>query len=299
MEFNVFTEEICHLVGDSMGDEYEVSSRTVTKNNGVMLTGIMAKRRESNIFPTLYINDLYDEDISENAIKAAALRIADSLKNASIPSADMLEDIFEYEKVRDRIALKLINTRKNADLLKDVPHRSFLNLSVVYYIDLDDDTKEGCRATILIRNTFMEQWGICEEKLYDIALTNMKRDYPDKIMSMKEIFEERFCQMTDMDIGMYVLSNKTNMFGASAMLYGSGIRRLSEDLDRDLFILPSSVHELIIIPRDNCSDASSLLEIVSQVNKYELSEDEILADSVYLYDRDSDSIQMVLEKDGN
>ncbi len=298
MEFNVFTEELCDLVGKNLGNEYEVSSRSVTKNNGVILTGIMAKREGCNVYPTLYINDIYEEDISDEDIRAAALRISDSLRNASLPPAQMLDDIFEFEAVKGRIAIKLINSRKNEELLKEIPHREYLNLSIVYYIDVDD-LKKDCRATVLIRDAFLKQWNIDEEELHEQALSNMRMNYPDKLMTMKEIFEERFSQMCDIDTGMYVLSNSTNTFGASAMIYGAGIKRLSRDLDRDLFILPSSVHELIILPQDDNTDASSLLDIVCQVNKYEVSEDEILADSVYLYDRLSDSVRLVLEMDQN
>ena len=300
MEFNVFTEELCDLVGENMGNGYEVTSRTVTKNNGVILTGIMAKKSGRNIYPTLYINDMYDKDLSGEDMQRIALRISENLKNASIPPTQMLDDLFEFDKIKDKIAFKLINTRRNTKLLNDIPHRDFLNLSVVYYIDLEDAaTGEGCKATLMIQDRFLKQWDISEETLYEVAVSNMQRNLPDKIMTMKEILEERFNHMTDMDIGMYVLSNISNMYGASAMLYGSGIKQLSEDLNRNLYILPSSVHELIILPQDENTDAASLLEIVSQVNEFEVSDEEILADSVYLYDRDSDSVRMVLEKDEN
>ena len=300
MEFNVFTEELCDLVGENMGNGYEVTSRTVTKNNGVILTGIMAKKSGRNIYPTLYINDMYDKDLSGEDMQRIALRISENLKNASIPPIQMLDDLFEFDKIKDKIAFKLINTRRNTKLLNDIPHRDFLNLSVVYYIDLEDAaTGEGCKATLMIQDRFLKQWDISEETLYEVAVSNMQRNLPDKIMTMKEILEERFNHMTDMDIGMYVLSNISNMYGASAMLYGSGIKQLSEDLNRNLYILPSSVHELIILPQDENTDAASLLEIVSQVNEFEVSDEEILADSVYLYDRDSDSVRMVLEKDEN
>lgn len=300
MEFNVFTEELCDLVGENMGNGYEVTSRTVTKNNGVILTGIMAKKSGRNIYPTLYINDMYDKDLSGEDMQRIALRISENLKNASIPPTQMLDDLFEFDKIKDKIAFKLINTRRNTKLLNDIPHRDFLNLSVVYYIDLEDAaTGEGCKATLMIQDRFLKQWDISEETLYEVAVSNMQRNLPDKIMTMKEILEERFNHMTDMDIGMYVLSNISNMYGASAMLYGSGIKQLSKDLNRNLYILPSSVHELIILPQDENTDAASLLEIVSQVNEFEVSDEEILADSVYLYDRDSDSVRMVLEKDEN
>ena len=300
MEFDVFKDDICELVSKQMGPDYDVSTRNVTKNNGVILTGIMAKKQGSNIFPTLYINNMYSDDLSKEDMHRIALKISDNLINASVPPTDMLDELFEYERIREKIAFKLINTRRNAELLKVVPHRDFLNLSVVYYIDLEDaKNSAGCRATLLIRDRFMEQWKISEEALFDQALSNMKDHSPDKIVTMKEILEERFDHMMDIDIGMYVLSNKNNMYGASTMLYGSGIKQLSKDLDRNLYILPSSVHELIILPQDDNTNAEALLEIVSQINDSEVSDEEILADSVYLYDRDSDSVRVLLEKDEN
>ena len=301
MEFDIFKEDLCNLVGNELGNEYETSIKTVTKNNGVVLTGIMAKKNGCNVFPTLYINDLYEADISGSEMKRLAVRLSESLQNSSAPSPDVLDDIFDLDKVRDRIAFKLINTRRNADILSEIPHRSFLDLTVAYYIDVSNDVPgNGGTATVLIRDNIMTRWDTDEERLYGIAMSNMKRNSPDHVLTMEEIIREKTNFIyDDPGIVMYVLTNKDQMFGASALLYGSAMKQLSKELDRNLYILPSSVHELILLPQDGESDCRALLNIVCEVNKTEVPDEEILADSVYMYDRDSDEVSLVAQKDEN
>ncbi|MCR4789241.1 MAG: DUF5688 family protein [Lachnospiraceae bacterium] len=304
MEFDLFKEELRKQVETELGGDYEVSVREVTKNNGVILTGLMAQKRGNNVFPTLYINDLYREDIEKGETVEIAMKLSRTLREALIPPREIVDDLFDYEKVRDDIYIKLINTDKNRDLLKDIPHRAYLDLTVCYYFSLDNrisaGTGEDCKATVLIRNNFLEKWEIDEGILYEKALENMKRDCPDRLMTMKDILKERFnTLMDDLDPEMYVLTNSANIFGASALLYSPSVKQLSEDLKSDIYILPSSIHELILLPKNENTDASGLLAIVSEVNSTEVMTEEILSDSVYLYERDLDSVSLVLKKDEN
>ena len=303
MKFETFKDKLCDIIAMEMGEGYEVCAREVTKNNGVVLTGIMAKKHDSNISPTLYINEHYNKDVKEEDLTEMGRAFAEHLRQAIVPDIDVIEDLLEYDRIRDHIAIKLVNTRKNKDMLDNVPSREFLNLSICYYFGMDKAFEQSDqmtqRATVLIGNALMEKWGIDEESLYEAAISNMKKAHPDKVISMQDMLKSRIDSLTA-GISMYILTNDINLFGASAILYGDGIKDLADRLDSDIIILPSSVHEVILLPSNEPKkDADDLLNIVCEVNKNEVRDEDILADSVYLYDRASKSISLLCQKGEN
>ena len=92
------------------------------------------------------------------------------------------------------------------------------------------------------------------------------------------------------EFGMYVLSNSSKVFGAASILYPDVLKNFAEKLDRDLYILPSSVHEVILLPKRSETEWETLQEMVKEVNATQLEEVEILSDSVYSYTKKDDCL---------
>ena len=88
------------------------------------------------------------------------------------------------------------------------------------------------------------------------------------------------------DVPMYVLSNKTKIHGAACILYENVVKDFADYLNRDIFILPSSVHEVILVPSQGAQKAQNLVEMVREVNETQVEEEEILSDSVYYFSRE-------------
>ena len=159
-------------------------------------------------------------------------------------------------------------------------------------------------ATILIRNEHMEAWGVTPEEIHERAMENTKEILPVTVQSMNEIMREMFSKdgMPDemaelmfeempMNQQMYVISNQSKINGAAAMFYEDALSGLAEQMGTDLFILPSSVHEVIAVSTD-MGTPETLAEMVQEVNGGQVSADEQLSDHVYHYDAQAKSISL-------
>ncbi len=324
IDFTSFTQKILKILQEKLGADYTVFSHYVKKNNGMELTGIVAKRTGRSTSPTIYINGFYKEGITEDEIKRAADALYDEFQEAEFEDDIDLSDFAAFDKAKKRLAFKLIHAEKNKELLRSVPHRLFHNLAAVYYYSVQEAPFYG-KATILVRDSHMKKWGINEEELMKTAFQNTPVLCPGVINDMEEVMREILSENLNEDIAgarmgeqekadlfdeewldelisqmskdakekkipMFVLTNKQKFYGAACMLYPEVLKNFAEKIKQDLYILPSSVHEVILVPANAGTNQESLREIVTDINRTQVAEDEVLADSVYFYSRSRNEI---------
>lgn len=298
MEFNNFTELVQKEVAKKVGENYHVKLNDVMKNNGVVLRGITLLQDGGNISPTIYLNPYYDAyENGEITIAAIVTDVLETyMQNKSSCNIDM-KFFLNYEAVKSRIIFKLINTEKNRELLEDIPHIPFHDLSIVFqYLVSGEQFRD---ATILIRNVHIGLWKVNAHDLYECALENTPLLQGYELADMKTILGEYYAsgviddeEIEDMqqEVPMYVLSNKSRVNGAACILYKDLLKDFSMEVDKDLYILPSSTHEVILLPSDGTQESAQLKEMVQEVNRMQVAEEEVLSDSVYYYDREKDVI---------
>ena len=307
MSFDAFTAAVVKDVQKRKGDDCHIFSNTVRKNNGVELTGIIMKRTDSNAFPTVYIDDFYEEYQQGADYDGILNRIINVLEDARIDNTVDLSDFLCYEKTASQIVYKLINYEKNRELLKEIPYKIFCNLAIVFYYTVMTPPFCG-RASILIYNSHMEKWGVDSEELLKRAMENTPQLLPAQIQNLEELMigmlegcnealpEELRQEFTGerRRTPMYVLTNKQKLLGAACMLYPLIIRDFADKMDKDIYILPSSVHEVILLPFSEDISKESLVEMVTEINSTQVDEYEVLADSVYYYRRSKDRIEQII-----
>lgn len=293
MNITSFTSQVVCLLREQLGDGYHVFPRKVTKNNGVTLTGIVARRENINSFPTIYVDDYYREDIKEEEVQEIALKMADRLRLADLKQPVDLSGFADFEKAKTRLSFKLINTEKNRELLADIPNRPFFNLSIVYFYLIEKAPFEG-NATVLIRKSHMDTWNITEAELYKAACMNAPQMLPSRIENMNEVLGGIFpAELFRNLIPMYVLTNSEKLFGASCILYPDELKSFAVKMDSDLFLLPSSVHEMILLPNMPELNQRAFLDIVAEINHTQVPEEDVLADSVYFYNKKEDALYLL------
>lgn len=294
MDFQTFVDHIVDLLQESMGDAYEIQVIRVTKNNDVELTGIAIIRPENSIFPTIYLEGLYEEFKAGTGLSALAEKIMNCYEEQSM-ALDLDLDFFrDYDRVKDRIFYKLASFEKNKKFLKDAPHLRWNDLAVVFYYALEKDVVEG--GSIVIKRQHMLMWKQNAESLYRLAERNTRREMPELLVSMGELLMELTgVRIRDEDtFPMYVLTNRDKCFGAAAMLYSEGIGELAEQLGSDLLILPSSVHEVLLIPDDHSREYSFYRQMVGEVNRTQVEPEEVLSYGLYRYCRSSAEIEEII-----
>lgn len=315
IDFTSFTQTILKNLQKKLGSEYTVFSHSVKKNNGIELTGIVARRTGHNASPTIYINHFYREEITKEETEQISDELYHEFQASEFEDNMDLSDFVLFDKAKKRIAYKLINAEKNKELLRSVPHRLFHNLAIVFYYTVQEAPFYG-KATILVRNSHMKKWETNIEELMKIAHQNTPVLFPSVIDDMADVmrailseslreeelldekcFDDLIPQMSMDDenrkIPMYVLTNRQKLYGAACMLYPEVLKKFAEKIKQDFYVLPSSVHEVILVPANAETDQELLREIVTDINRTQVAEDEVLADSVYFYTRSRDTIDWI------
>lgn len=297
LTFQNFVEEVRSQITDFLPEEYEgatVEVVAVTKNNGTELTGLNIRKPGCNISPNIYLNDYYNDYISGRMLESILLQIARLRIDTDVAESFDTNIISSFEKVTDYIYPKLVNYELNKDRLTEIPYISFAgDLALLFYINASEFTKDllvqSGAATINITNQLLDNWGITVQDLKEVALRNQRSSICFK--TMREILAEMDPAYANIlpeedDPTMYVLSNNNKINGAAAITDTDFLEGIKNELDSDLVILPSSIHEVIIIPKrkvDGVNDPETLKEMIGEVNGSELQPDEILSDRPYIY----------------
>ncbi len=285
MTYEAFLPEIRLAVQKASPDDVSVSLQSIKKNNGVSLDALVLSKDNGTPAPTIYVNPYFeDHKNGELSIDEIADRIIWQYQHASIEDPFDLSDFTDFEKIKDRIILKLVNRSLNADQLTEIPHVDYLDLAITFSILLD--AKDHHTATILIKSELLSIWQKDVEDLYACAKKNTPKLLPWKFNSMADILSGLMCDLPDdstSDIPMYVLNNDEGMYGASVILYEGVLKEVSEQIGGDFWVIPSSIHECLCIPANGHVDAASLNEMIVSVNGSAVEAQEVLSDHCYIY----------------
>lgn len=299
MNYEIFKEVVAEKFMEYMPEQYQgmrLRVEPVNKVNkvldGITLVGSGAGR---SVSPTLYINHMYEHYLEtenlQEVLQSAARRMDMAFKE--MPEVGDVN----LESAKDNIVFQVINTLQNEDMLRDMPHREFQDLSIIYrwVVKVDEN---GIQSSA-IRNNLAEQLGMNEEQLFKCAVENTRRIFPPTVKSMNDVIREMFisdgmpAEVADMMIGempedkmMWVISNDRGINGAGSMLYEDNLHKLAMKLETDLYILPSSVHECIAVST-NVGDPYELAEMVSEINMGQVALEDRLSNQVYHYDKDA------------
>ena len=293
MNFDAFVEKIVDLVRRNMGKAYEIRVTKVTKNNDVELTGIVVAAKADKISPTVYLEGLYEEYLEGTVIETLADKIVDVCKG-HMQDVKLDMDFFrDFTQVKDKIFYKLINFDKNRKLLEEVPYFRWHDLAGVFYYAMEEEILG--RASITIHCQHMTMWGQDVDSLYRTAKQNMKEGMPELLISMPELFS----QMTGIvvhrneEVPMYVLTNQEKLYGAAALLYSEQLKNLAEQMDCDLLILPSSIHEVLLIPDDHQKGYDFYMKMVDEVNRTQVEPEEVLSYKLYRYSKNKAEVEEI------
>ncbi len=290
MNFEEFTklvmEEIEKWLPESFGNS-EVSLNVSNKNNGMKLTGLLIKRTGSVIAPVIYLEGFfkqYQEGTSMEDImqKIARLRV----DHDQVDGIDV-SMISDFDMCKDKIIPRLVNSKWNEDVLANRPYVEVSDLSVIFVVDMG--TNENGSMSIPITNDIMNRWHVTVEDLYDVAMLNMEREddglfVPISVMLMGMMgVDATGNPSVETDDTLFVLTNKSKVLGASMLLSKKMMNKVVEKVGSDFFIIPSSVHEVLIIPNNPGLSVQSLEELVHDVNTSQVDLPDRLGDHIYRY----------------
>lgn len=285
MEQKEFEEKMVELLREKYDEAAEISVKEILKYNGTRLRGIVVSMEGERFTPILYMEGAYKryqeckdiEKVLEEMLDANDAQIREMETNWDLQP----EQFEDYRNVKGHLRSLLINQEKNEELLKDMPHIRWNDLAVIFYYDIKDG-----EARVPINSRHLALWGKTAKDLYDDAMDNMRCGETDKMFPLSRLFG------VSEEPAIHVLTNSSRRYGAAAMLYSPKIRELADNIDSDLVILPSSVHEVLLVPDDD-EKRKRFRELVGKVNRAVLEPEEVLSDNIYHYSRERDTVELL------
>lgn len=272
---------------------------TIVKNNGVLRIGLCLHTKDNKLTPCIYLNKYYLRYKNGTDFEDILSDIGDEYINAynsflgedkPFPGLDML---------RENVYLSLINYEANEAMLRDVPYIRFHDMAVTFR--LIAKTFEDGNASSLIRNTEAGILNMTADELYKLARDNMQRLMPVKFFALKEKQGGVAADMVDIDydsckdiIGsrLYVITNKQMIGGASYIVFQDLLEDCKLFIGESFYIIPSSIHEVILLPESMMTDMDSLKTLHRSIIRDVVDETEYLSDNIYYYNPDKKIIEI-------
>ncbi len=288
-------EYIRNHIKEFLTPEYQdadVIVEPVLKNNDRVLTGLTIFKEGSNMAPTVYLEPYWEEIKRGRPLSSVLEEIAQiqlGKNNRGTFDLSMLKD---YEKVKPKLFIRMCDPEKNTEYLKDKPYTACGELAASYRIQvLEEKEMNGSAA---ITNEVLRSWGITKEQLHQDAVQAEKERKPACLYRMDDILfseqaenllEEGALQAGELPI--FVLTNRDKSEGAGVMVQDGVLKKVGELLGADYYVLPSSIHEVLVLPDNGEMDVKELESMVRDVNAAEVAPHELLSDKVQFYDRAS------------
>lgn len=304
MDFNQFVDEVKGGIKLFLPREYEdaqVRVEEMRKLNENYL-GIAILKEDQVIAPTFNLNQLYEMYQSDPQISMESIMRNITGVVLDTPEQFDLKSITEYENAKEKLFIRVSSAEKNGEMLQNVPHQMREDLVITYHLAISMD--EVGRGSTTITNDMLKRYGISEEQLHADAMESSPKIMPLHVDAMKNVIkqiiggdnkpliqdkgfkamEEVISEGLKEGEPMFVITNQQTMDGASAIFYPEVMKQLGECFQGDFFILPSSIHETIVLPDKGDFDYLSLKSIVQEINNNQVLEEEQLTNDVYHYD---------------
>ncbi len=296
-------EELVNKLTDEEKERITVEVQRVNKNNGVIRHGLIIRDSLSPIAPTIYTEQFYEERETGVRIDECAAKIMKVYRNCRLNMPDGAMNFLEnFDETAERIIPKMINADKNEKFLEEVPHVMIGDLAVIFQIRVDTLFEEGT-GTITINNQMAGKW---DKNAYDLLRTARENIHEENLLSIRSMYtvlremmlrpgrdesnaiaEAVLESMEDEKAPkMFVLTSKAGVNGAVGLMEDDILADFADKMASDLYILPSSIHELIIVPTSEAGDRTEeLLSMVKEVNATQVQKEDFLSDNVYSFKR--------------
>ncbi|MDO4318122.1 MAG: DUF5688 family protein [Lachnospiraceae bacterium] len=300
--YSRFCDAVRDAIRERLGTEYEVSVHSVMKNNNVRLESLLIRKAQTLVMPAIYLNEFYREYKNGKAWETILSDILQSYEENRLTCEERIS--FRYDDLKDYIFYRLVNYERNRESLEVMPYYRVGGCAVIFQCMIFGGDKR--MGTIRLTQEHLEIWGVSQEEVFARARVNTTRLLPPSLRPMDEVMEEilweglgrsvkeesaeeteaavrRILERKKESLPMYVLSNQRGSFGASALLEVRLLDAFAKAIADDFYILPSSVHEVLLLPLRFAPEAEKIETMVREINETQIPETEYLSDDVLLY----------------
>ena len=317
MRYQEFLEKTVHRLNEMSDGKTVVEVCIQQQNNGVQDARFVFRNPDEPLSPAIGAAPCYDacqrgmgmEEMCRNIWKVY-------LEKKPGGNAEDMSFLYDAKQVLQNVVCRVINHDYNEELLQDVPHRRYLNLAVVYYCVLD--RSRLVEWSVMISGELLKHLGISVRELDRFARENTRRRSPVQFGTIRSAMEDLLTMgdcvresrngaisteptihtevdqmIAEDEVPLYVLTNRERMYGAYWMTDPEVQERMAARIGEDYYILPSSLHECMVVPVSLGWPAQGLIDMVRDVNRECLAREEVLADTIYYYSAKEKKLSLI------
>lgn len=288
-----FMEQVKGQILTYLPEEYagaEVTLREVTKNNDQKLNALCIKRPGDRVVPNIYLDDFY-QSYQEGWEMDKILEAVSQTHQASMAESIQWQDfhVGDYDSIKKNLYVTVVNRDNNREYLESAVHKNIPDTDIIAVMRVLCSKEPGKgNASYMVNTGMLEIWGVTAEDIYEQALSNMERLFPPKMLKLENVLyldedDSILCKKLE-PYSQYILTNDVKVHGAATMLYPGLLQEIGEATQSSFFILPSSIHETILIKDNGEMSAKEFQRMVIDVNRTQVRPEEILSNEVYSYD---------------
>lgn len=296
MDFEHFAEFIKEKTQLCLGEDVFVERATVIKNNGVKGEALQILQNTVPVSPVIYLESFYKDYDMGRDVSSCVKEICNIFMNnrwEEEKAEKFVDSVTSWKDSCDNVFPVLLPYRGNEEILQNIIYRKYLDLALCYYWCTENEN--GSIMSIRVSTALLKEWDISEEELHKRAFCNMKKD-GYHFMNMVEILKYVQIPCCELDvtenIDFWILTNQKKLYGATGILNTELLETFSRQIKKNLFLLPSSIHEMIVIPDDECTNAEEYKKMIEEVNETMLPREYKLSDHAYYYDRDKKEVRI-------
>jgi len=308
-----FSQELLKLLKKKISkkEKLKIDFRRVVRCNDQVCHGITIMKDNEHVARNFYVEQLFashQEGKSLEELADEVLEMAeDDSKQISISGNSVIEKMTDYEFMRNgHLMVRLFSRERNHEFLSGKLYVPYLDLALAVYAIVDKDQEDGLASACISMDIF-EQWGVDKEEVISDILMQMGNLFPVECMTMENMFEElmgkdEFSKMMNppeenemiANLQLYIMTNKDRVNGSATIVYPGALETFAKQHGvNEVDILPSSQHEVILIPNNEDSPArSELAKMIREVNRTAVMDGEVLSDNLYIYNADTDQVHI-------
>lgn len=309
-----FKKKLTDMLLERLGsDRYSIKETEMVKNNDLKLHSLCVVEEGEVFGANIYVEEafkIYQELTAtsknpwDELIDILMSRLVRSSEEDRMLPAMVLEAISNYDYMQDKIIFRIVNRNNNTQYLKDKVYLPFFNFAICFYVLANEPQEDGTVGSIALTKGLVEKWGMSLDEMLEIAKKNMQRLFPPKIenvyqMIKKMLDENDFIKFINSPLpsenmqNHYVLSNNIGVNGAVTICYDSVLKEFSKEHgEADIYIVPCSIHSVMIVPADKCTDEEiqQLQETIQELNQKFLETEEMLDADILYYQQAEDKL---------
>lgn len=304
-----FAEYIKSHIREYLPEDYQdanVTLKKVTKGNDQTLTGLVIRKDNEIVVPTIYLEHYDVESKKGRPLDDIMREIAKIKIENSVELPFHTDALKDYETVRPMLAIRLCDPEKNKEYLKGKPYTTCGELAATYRVQVMEN--QGGTASTVVTDALLNLWGITPEQLHHDAVHAENTRHPVCFYSMEDLMEEIMfsaepvnlfdrSEPVDTDFTpMYVLTNPARQDGAGVIARDGVLDKIGELIGKNFYVLPSSIHEVLIVPDKGDMQTKELEDMVKEVNATQVPPADLLSDKVQYYDRGTRTLGRKQEK---